>query len=116
MIEQIVSDSGKISGTSDTIAKDIIATLELHYPAFKGLWRVTVDDAGGVVEIVNVALSGRWGFLMHMNKIDPEMRKVVRNAGELLERYKVSRSKRVDVDSLLILPRDFRGELVPDNG
>ena len=53
---------------------------------------------------------------MHINKIDPEGRKVVRAAGELLERYRLSRSKICTFDSVFSLPTDFRGEPVFDNG
>jgi len=112
MIAQIISDVSPMSGTSDTLAKNMIATLELHYPAFAGLWRVTINDAGGMVEVINLALSGRWGFLLRINNIDYEMRKVVRAGGELLERYSVSRSKLVAVESVIALPRNYRGELV----
>jgi len=113
MIEQIVNETdAALSGNADTLARNTIATLELHYPSFKGLWRVKVNEAGGVLEIINLALSGRWGFMLHISKMDSEGRKVVRCAGELLERYNVSRSKNVAVESILMLPRNYRGELV----
>lgn len=117
---QIITDvSGvNLSGASETLARNLIARLESAYPAFVGMWRVTVNEAGGVVEVTNAALSGRWGFLMHTVKIDPEGRKVVLAGGELLERYRISRSHRVSVamESLRAAPRNFRGEVVPDRG
>jgi hypothetical protein len=67
--------------------------------------------------VTNVLLSNRNGFVMHIDKIDPEGRKVVRYAGELLERYRVSRARHADVSSqILTNARDFRGELVVDRG
>ncbi len=107
-----------LSGYAHTLARNLIGRLEEHYPAFTGYWRVSVNDAGGVIEVTNMMLSGQWGFLMHIAKIDAEGRKVVRAAGELLERYKISRARKtgVNLESLLTLPRDARGALVPDRG
>lgn len=120
VIPQIITDiSGvNLSGASQTMAKNLIARLESAYPAFVGMWRVTVNEVGGTVEVINLALSGRWGFMLHINKIDAEGRKVVNAGGELLERYRISRSRRTSVamESLRVQPRNFRGELVPDCG
>lgn len=107
-----------LSGASDTLARNLLARLNAAYPAFDGCWKITVNEAGGIIEVTNVLLSSKWGFLMHINKIDVEGRKVVRAAGELLERYRVSRSNRVSgvLESLVAQPRDFRGEIVPERG
>ncbi len=114
-MSQIITDTSMpISGCADTLARNLIATLELHYPSFTGFWRVTVNESGGFVEVTNMMLSGRYGFLMHIAKIDAEGRKVVRAAGELLERYRLSRSKIVTFDKVFSLPVDFRGEPVFD--
>lgn len=119
-MSRIITDLSEapLSGASQTLARNLIARLNAAYPAWEGYWQVTVNESGGVVEVVNLALSGRWGFLMHINKIDPEGRKVVRNAGELLERYRISRSavKSVAFESLAVAKRDWRGELVADHG
>lgn len=106
-----------LSGASDTLVRNLLARLNAAYPVFNGMWAIDVNEAGGTIEVTNDMLSKKWGFLMHVNKIDPEGRKVVRAAGELLERYRVSRSNNASVviDSLA-QPRDFRGELVPDHG
>lgn len=118
-LQQIVTDvSGPISGAGQTLSRNLIARLEQAYPAFIGCWRVTINEYGGTVEVTNMALSGRMGFLMHINKIDSEGRKVVRAAGELLERYRVARSGSVlhVIDGVLEAKRDFRGEMVCDHG
>lgn len=118
-LPQILTDSSSVplSGYAHTIARNIIGRLEEHYPAFTGYWRVSVNEMGGTIEVTNLLLSGRWGFLMHIAKIDAEGRKVVRAAGELLERYRISRARTTDVnmENLIILPRDARGELVVDH-
>jgi hypothetical protein len=116
MIPQIITDiSGvSLSATTDTMARNLIARLNAAYPAFDGFWRVTVNEKGGVVEVTNLRLPGGWGFLMHTAKIDSEGRKVVRAAGELLERYRISRDSRNAISSLRNAKRDFRGNLVAD--
>ena len=115
----IITDlSAPISSAGDTLARNLIARLNAAYPAFEGYWTVMVNEQGGVIEVMNLMLSGKWGFLMHINKIDAEGRKVVRAAGELLERYKISRSaiKSVAMQSLSVAPRNRFGELVADCG
>jgi hypothetical protein len=100
---------------ADTTTRDnLLDALDRAYPAFNGYWRADVDPIGGVVQITNMLLSGKWGFLMHLNKIDPEGKKVVRNAGELLERFRVSRNPNADIFSILGMERDKRGELLVD--
>ena len=116
-MSQIITDiSMPISGYAQTLARNLIATLEQHYPLYTGLWRVTVNEQGGVIEVNNMAISGRYGFLMHISKIDSEGRKVVRAGGELLDRYGLPRSKAGTFDQVFSLPTDFRGEPVFDNG
>ena len=110
-----------ISGYADTLARNLIARLNFAYPAFydeqsgQSMWRVTVNEPGGVIEVTNLALNGKYGFLMHIAKIDAEGRKVVRAAGELLERYRISRGQRTSVvlNDINNAQRDFTGRLVP---
>jgi hypothetical protein len=120
----IITDlSGQnLSGYADTLAKNLIARLNRAYPAFYdeasglSLWRVTVNEPGGVVEVTNLALYGNYGFLMHIAKIDSEGRKVVIAAGELLERYRISRGQRTNtvLADINNAKRDFSGRITPD--
>ena len=120
VLPQIITDSADVpvSGAGQTLCRNLIARLEQAYPAFVGLWRVTINEPGGVIEVTNIALSGRMGFLMHIAKIDPEGRKVVRAAGELLERYQIARAGAQSLiwDGVLGAQRDWRGEMVCDRG
>jgi hypothetical protein len=108
--------SAGLSGAAHTMAANLMARLEQAYPVFGGMWDVTVNEPGGVIIVTNSALSNKNGFVMHIDKIDPEGRKVVMYAGELLERFRISRSSRVRqvVDDIGAAARDFRGELVCD--
>ncbi len=119
-VPQIITDMAgvPISGAGQTLGRNLIARLESVYPAFAGAWRVCINEPGGVIEVTNLMLSGRMGFLMHIAKIDPEGRKVVRAAGELLERYRIARSGavRAVLEGVFEQKRDFRGELIADHG
>lgn len=117
---QIITDSAgwvPLSGASQTLANNLIARLEQAYPAFTGAWRVCVNEVGGTIEVTNMMLSGRMGFLMHIANIDPEGRKVVRAGGELLERYRISRAGAFGklMEQIIEQPRNFLRELVPDH-
>ena len=100
--------------TTDLIKDNMLDALDRAYPAFNGYWRIDVDPIGGVAQVTNQLLSGKWGFMMHLNKIDIEGRKIVRNAGELLERFRVSRNPNLDIYSILAMERDQRGNLLVD--
>jgi len=105
-----------MSGLADNLQNSLLDRLDRAYPSFNGAWRVHVDDVGGIVQVTNIMLSNRWGFLMHITNIDPEGRNVVRNAGELLERYNVSRAMKVDLDTIFNMPRNRRGDLSAFHG
>ena len=124
-LSKIISDSCglPLSGAAETMACNLIARLEHFYPSVtpilpEGAWRVAVNEQGGTIEVTNMMLAGRWGFLMHINKIDPEGRKVVRAGGELLERYRISRARTqgLRIEQMAAAPRNFRGDMVPDAG
>ena len=112
----IVSDvSSGFSGLTQSKINDLLDRLDRAYPSFNGMWRIAVNEAGGVITVTNMLLSNKNGFVMHIDKIDPEGRKVVRYAGELLERFRISRARHADVMTQIVdNKRDFRGELVAD--
>lgn len=75
------------------IAKQMSAVLQQHYPGHS--WGVNVNTAGGVATIMNLKLSGQWGFLLHLNAFSASEynRRVIMAAGELLEHYNLSRGR-----------------------
>ena len=105
-----------MTGLADNLRDNLLDRLDMAYPSFNGLWRVAVDPVGGIVQVTNLMLTGRWGFILKIASIDPEGRKVVMAAGELLERYRVSRARVVDLNDIAAMPRDRRGELIADRG
>ena len=62
-----------------------------------------------MLAIWNEDLSTRYGMWIRVNDIDPEYRNIMRWAGELLERAKVSRGAFKE-DEMNNLQRDSRGE------
>jgi hypothetical protein len=79
------------------LAKRMSEVLQRHYPDHS--WGVNVDGAGGIATIKNFRLSGNWGFLLKLvdtyssSEYDKQ---VVMGAGELLERYNLSRGRFVE--------------------
>jgi len=79
----------------------MITALRKAYPKWADTWFIRIDTRGGIVQVYNTAFSGQMGFVMHITKIDPEMRKVVKAAGELFERYGIARNKAIDIRQAL---------------
>lgn len=89
----IVTSPQKLQCSASTLVmvKNIADTLERHYPGW--LWAVSPDERGGVVHIFSLRLSGKYGYLLHTNKIQDDTRCVAakRAAGEILERFRQKR-------------------------
>ncbi|MBF0415945.1 MAG: hypothetical protein HQL79_09285 [Magnetococcales bacterium] len=81
------------------------------YPGYR--WAVAV--VGGLARIRNLDLSGQWGFDVSLESLknDPMLRDVIRAGGEILERYRLSRSA-CNADRLNELPRWLSGEAKGD--
>lgn len=75
------------------LAKLTSDLLQKHYPGHS--WGVNVDNAQGMATIKNFRLSGDWGFVLHMAQFSASEygKRVVMAAGELLERYHLSRGR-----------------------
>ena len=97
------------TGREMLVARNIGEHLEKKYPGW--LWGVTLQD--GVVAIKCMRLSGNWGFILHEDKMDNDYKCVTNAAGELLERYNMSR-KKFKEDEYMIGKKDFRGFHVGD--
>lgn len=99
-----------------SLMKNILDTLDKHYPAYHGTWKIRIDTRplGGVIAITNMAISGQMGFQVPISWIDAEFKVPMRLAGELLERYGLSREKNLNrgdmIDQVNNLDRDFAGE------
>ena len=94
----------------------VLHELKRHYPAVAPGWDVAINN--GVLYIRNTLLAGRMGCCLHTAKIDPEMKKVMRAGGQLLERYRIARDKALSEASVLhsieTAPRAANGEMIPE--
>ena len=96
------------------LAQQIADALEQAYPGH--LWAVNVQGEQGVATIHNMMLSGRWGYVMHLDKrysASDTVRAAKMGAGEILERYNVARG-RINYDSMTDLKQDFAGRVIGD--
>jgi len=117
MSEQLIMDPRQLdmSPSAVTLAKNVAETLNKHYPGH--LWGVNVNEAGGIVTVYNLSLSGNWGFVLHIKDlaIADDMKKVMRAGGEILERYRLRRGAQVE-GALHDIKTDLVGNKVFDNG
>lgn len=94
----IYDDHGQVVPGSVVVLHDnMIKALRKVYPAFADYWKIRVDTRGGIVQVWNLAISGEMGFVLHITKIDPEMKRVRELAGQLLERYNVARGRALTI-------------------
>jgi hypothetical protein len=94
------------------IAKQIGTHLMKHYPNRQ--WGVDVDVRNHIIVISCPSLSKRMGYRLHIGRdtvVDllPRCRKA---AGEILERYGVSRARIIDPMTLEAFPRDVRDDAI----
>lgn len=112
-MQVLTSDTPQVDANDYVTAKNAADVLHKHYPGH--LWAVAIDKQARMLDVRNLALSGRWGFRIRL----PELfsgtsfdKAVMRAGGEVLERYKVSRRK-ANEDELAALPVDFSGNHRP---
>jgi hypothetical protein len=69
------------------LVKEMADLLEQHYPGWG--WLLGPDESGGVISVRALRLSGSWGYLLKIGDLqgDPQLRKVLKKGGELLERF-----------------------------
>lgn len=86
-------DGHTFTACDEILAKRAAEVLNKHYP--NNLWAVNVnsEQSGGVMIIKNFAVSYRYGYVLHLNKLDNKLLKVVRAGGEILERAKMKRGE-----------------------
>lgn len=98
-----------------TLQKNVLDTLNRHYPHVVEGWHIVIDTHGGVLQVRNLMLSGTMGFQIPITKIDPDFRNIARMGGELLERYRIARQAGIDMrDTMMNAKRTFKGELEHD--
>jgi hypothetical protein len=94
--------------TVTSLIKNVADTLYKHYPGH--LWAVGPSNDYSMLAIWNEGLSSKYGMWIRVTDIDPEYKNIMRWAGELLERAKVTRG-RANEQELQSLERDVMDEV-----
>ena len=74
-------------------------------------YRWVLEVRSGIVAVVNESLAPDWGFKVREEHLDNDGYVIKGMAGELLERYGVSRSG-INTEELAALPTDTRGNVM----
>lgn len=84
-------DGHTYTACDEILAKNASELLNKHYPGY--LWAVNVnsEEKGGVMIIKNFSISYRYGYTLHIAKLDAKLRKVIKAGGEILERASMAR-------------------------
>jgi len=90
-IGHLVDDADKI------LAAEIGEILHNHYPGH--LWGIFVNSepTGGIVNILNLRISHKYGYVLHLAKLYPRddtfKKKIIHAGGEILERANMTRGR-----------------------
>ena len=111
-IDEMESSSSALAKIEMWIAKKIGTVLVEKYPNRQ--WGVQVNAEGGVLIITCPSLSTEKGYHIHMNgeNVQDLEVKAIRAAGEILERYDITRGKKFDEDTLETLDRDWQDRVI----
>ena len=112
-VDTDVVSTGSHSVGDAILERNVGQVLTRTYPGY--IWFVETHPDGGVVYVRCMNLSGRWGFVLHINKIDNDYKAVKNAGGEILERYRVSRVKK-NSDEVMSANRDYAGNRKFDAG
>lgn len=95
-------DGNTYDGKDEILAKRAADLLNDHYPGY--LWACNVNSlpTGGVMVIKNISVSYKYGYTLHLDKLDPKLRKVLMAGGEILERANLARGKNKGFDPVYI--------------
>lgn len=111
-INMLETDNRKIAKLEYYLAMEVGTELGKCYP--KREWAVYADLTGGIIRIGCDSLSWDRGYIIHIGDKSPSqlVRAAKRAAGEILERFNISRSKNFDEGEIENIDRDFRDEAV----
>jgi len=113
VVHGIIPDAnvaGQRAALELALAKDIAETLHKEYPGHA--WGVNVTK--GIIDIRDLSVSGTMGYTLHVLRLGSDWkRKVILAGGEILERFRVSRGQ-LNIDNVLSMERNFKGDLACD--
>lgn len=81
-----------VSATLEVVLKDIGDALERHYPNWG--WVLIPNEKGGIVQILSLRLSGEWGWVEKIDKLQNHDRNKIAMevGGHILERFGLERA------------------------
>lgn len=109
-------DTARFAFANMSLARILGNAVARAYPQRR--WGIHADSENGIIDVMCPDVSNRWGYCIHLKHktIEQLERECVRAAGEILERFSLSREKHgFNRDSVTILPRDFRGDAIGGN-
>lgn len=95
-MEIIPVDGHDIDSQDVVIAASAIDKLRTNYPQWP--WSVHVNSEAGVMNVFNLAVSQRYGYVLFLDQLDVDMKCVMRAGGEILERANLARRARREGD------------------
>ena len=75
------------------LAQQAVELLNKHYPGYRWAVNVNSTEKGGVMIIKNFTVSYRYGYTLHLDKLDRKLKKVKFAGGEILERANLARGQ-----------------------
>lgn len=110
-INILETDETKSAKLEMWIAKNVGEHVANHYPNRQ--WRVDVDLMGGMLTLMCPSVSNTKGYFIKMDRPLQDLQlRAKMAAGEILERYGLSRARAFNPDTLETLNRDGRDEVV----
>lgn len=106
------SEDNNVAKIEYWMAKEIGTKLMAEYPDRQ--WAADVDARSEVVVIMCPSLSTRRGYHLHIRGLTLKQIqiKAVRAAGQILERFGISRARKVDPNQFDHLPQTVRDEVI----
>lgn len=116
MYEIKTFDGNIYTANDEILAKRAADMLNKQYPGY--LWAVNVNSTptGGVLIVKNFSISYRYGYVLHIEKLDPELKKVMRAGGEILERARLNIGKWKDEELKYIEGVPDKHQPIPELG
>lgn len=113
-MEALTTDAPQLTANDMIFAREMAETLHAQYP--NHLWAVTCEGEKGIATVRNLALSGEWGFVLHLKEIysaSAWKQKLIMAGGELLERFRLRRGL-ADQEAIASIQNDFSGRSIGD--
>lgn len=97
------------SASMRILVHNVMLRLAKSFPGYE--WLVSSNDQTGVIDIYLPEIGGNYAYTLHIAKLDPHLKKVIKAGGEILERYNLRRTK-LSRAEMSDLARDFKGTAI----